>query len=222
MYDAPMRWASVLRCAFASLLLCACGAGATEALLSDQLPPKQEAPDQAERYTLTGESTKVEVDINGVVSYTLTFSDIAGELLFSAETPEKSSANVRINMNSATTSNKELERIAKSEDFLDVEKYPTATFDVRSLTKSADANSYDMVAVLDLHGTEKALTVPFTLAVDPCQALGTTSFSIDRRKFGVESDTFLDGMAGDDIDIRVRIEISRDKAPPSCRAQRAQ
>jgi polyisoprenoid-binding protein YceI len=222
MYDAAMRWQSLLRSALAAAFLCGCGASATEALLSDQLPPKREAPDEAERYELTGGTTKVEVDISGVVSYTLTFPDITGELLFSADEPERSLANVLINMKAATTKNKELERIAKSEDFLDVEKYPTATFDVRSLAKGEDANSYDMVAVLALHGVEKAVTVPFTLAVDSCQALGTTSFSIDRRKFGIESDTFLDGMAGDDIDIRVRIEIARDKAPASCGKQKAQ
>lgn len=215
-YDEQQAMRGTLVAMALALSVSACGATAAEALLSDQLPPAGQAPDQAERYTLTGDSTFVEVDINGVVSYTLTFPDVSGELLFAVDKPERSLAKVVINMKAATTSNKELERIAKSKDFLDVEKFPTASFDVRSLQKKGETNDYDMVAVLEIRGTKKAVTVPFKLAIDSCVARGTTEFSINRRKFGVESDTFLDGMASDDIDIRVRIELAREAAPPTC------
>jgi polyisoprenoid-binding protein YceI len=207
----------LLAATFAATTL-GCGASAADALIADGLPPRQEAPDEAERYALDGASTRVEVDINGAVSYTLTFPEISGELLLAADEHHRSVASVLVNMKSATTSNKELERIAKSEDFLDVENYPQATFEVRQLKKKANGSDYEMVGVLDLHGTKKAITVPFTLAVDDCRTIASTEFAIDRRKFGVESDNFLDGMASDDVDIRFRMTVPRAQAPASCSA----
>lgn len=194
----------------------ACGASAADALVADGLPPVREAPDDAERYPLDGTSTQVEVDINGMVSYTLTFPKISGELVLAATKPDRSVAKVEVNMQSATTDNKELERIAKSEDFLNVEKYPTATFEVRDLTKTEGEGSYEMVGVLSLHGVKKAITVPFLLSLSDCVTTASSEFAINRRTFGVESDTFLDGMASDDVDIRVKITVARHNRPASC------
>ncbi len=228
MYDARMRSCtsppatllSLARLFWFGTCLCACGASATEAMLSDQLPPKREAPADSERYELTGVTTQVNVDISGLVSYTMTFPEVAGELHVVADAPDQSVATVIINMKSGTTSNKEYERIAKSKDFLDVQQFPTATFDVRSLTKKPEANSYDMVAVLDLHGTQKALTVPFRFRVDACTTVATTTFSIDRRKFGVSSDGLFDSMASDNLDIRVQLQVPRSTAPATCTPNR--
>lgn len=199
-----------------ALALCACGASATEALVADGLPPAKAAPEGAERYTLSGATTVVEVDINGVVSYTLKFPDISGELFLAIQEPTRSVATLLVDTRTATTDNAELGRIAKSKDFLDVETHPQAKFEVRGLEKKPEANAYEMVGVLELHGTKKAITVPFTLHWDACRAVAASEFSVNRRQFGVASDTFLDGMASDDVDIRVRMQVPREKAPPHC------
>lgn len=208
-----------MRAAALALSLCACGASATEALVADGLPPAQAAPDDAERYTLSGATTLVEVDINGVVSYTLKFPDISGELFLAIREPTRSVASLLVDTRSATTDNAELGRIAKSKDFLDVETHPTATFEVRGLEKKTEADTYEMVGVLELHGTKKAITVPFTLYWDACRAVASSEFSVNRRQFGVASDTFLDGMASDDVDIRVRLQVPRGNAPTHCSSQ---
>ncbi len=197
--------------------LVGCGSSAaTQALVADGLPPPREAPKDAEHYPLSGSTTKVEVDINGFVSYTLRFPQISGNLVLAPNALEQSLAKVVVDTRSATTDNGELARIAKSKDFLDVETYPQATFEVRGLTKKAEADQYEMIGVLELRGTAKAVTVPFTMTTNACKTLVTTEFSVNRRQFGVESDTLLDGMASDEVGIRVRLEVPRDGAPASC------
>jgi polyisoprenoid-binding protein YceI len=186
------------------LTLTACASSAVNADYPEDLPPPRDPPDDAEVYQLDADTAVVEVDINGIVSYTLAFPKVSGELAIANDEVELS------------TDNAELGRIAKSKDFLDVEKYPDALFEIRTLTKKGEANQYELVGLLELHGKKRAITVPFTIELSQCQARARTEFTINRRRFGVESDTMMDSMASDEVEIRVKIEVPRKDAPDTC------
>jgi polyisoprenoid-binding protein YceI len=198
------------------LTLTACASSAVNADYPEDLPPPRDPPDDAEVYQLDADTAVVEVDINGIVSYTLAFPKVSGELAIANDEVELSTAKVKVDMRSATTDNTELGRIAKSKDFLDVEKYPDALFEIRTLTKKGEANQYELVGLLELHGKKRAITVPFTIELSQCQARARTEFTINRRRFGVESDTMMDSMASDEVEIRVKIEVPRKDAPDTC------
>jgi polyisoprenoid-binding protein YceI len=74
----------------------------------------------------------------------------------------------------------------KSPDFLDVEKFPKATFKSSSIEpKRAGSATHEVSGALTLHGVTQQLTFPATVSVTPTAVTGTAEVSIDRQKFGV-------------------------------------
>jgi len=78
----------------------------------------------------------------------------------------------------------------RSDDFFDVEKYPTLSFRSTKIT-STGKDSYDVQGDLIIHGVTKRITVPVqTIGVRAMPGTGDfagfeTTFNIDRRYFGV-------------------------------------
>ena len=83
-----------------------------------------------------------------------------------------------------------LEGHLKSADFFGIEKYPTATLFINKATK--DGNTYDVNANITIKG--KTESINFELEMGTSAA--TTSFKIDRTKFGIR---YGSGSFGDDL-----------------------
>jgi len=82
------------------------------------------------------------------------------------------------------------DKVLRSDDFFDVEKFPTLSF--RSMgVKAAGKESYDVEGDLTIHGMTKRVTVPVkVIGVRAMPGIGDfagfeTTFNIDRRDFGV-------------------------------------
>jgi len=97
-----------------------------------------------------------------------------------------------------------------SERFLDIKKYPTATFMVSSVEEKRK-NLFEMTGELTLKGVTQSVIVPMTI-----QSLGggvitlTGVLEIDRTVFGITfgSDKFFDNLGDKVIDDTVRIGLS--------------
>ena len=83
-----------------------------------------------------------------------------------------------------------LEGHLKSADFFGIEKYPTATLFINKATK--DGNTYNVNANITIKG--KTESINFELEMGKSAA--TTSFKIDRTKFGIR---YGSGSFGDDL-----------------------
>jgi len=83
-----------------------------------------------------------------------------------------------------------LEGHLKSADFFGIEKYPTATLFINKATK--DGNIYNVNANITIKG--KTESINFELEMGKSAA--TTSFKIDRTKFGIR---YGSGSFGDDL-----------------------
>ncbi len=103
----------------------------------------------------------------------------------------------------------------KSADFLDVEKFPKATFKILEVKHPADnaAEGHELTGTLSLKNVTKTFTVPATVSVDDAGVVHLASqFSIDRSDFGISygskkkfTDLAKDKVINDMVDLKVVI-----------------
>lgn len=118
------------------------------------------------------------------------FQDYDGSLTYDAAKPEASFIEVTVQAASLDTRNATRDKVLRSDDFFDVEKYPTLSF--RSVTaKSTGADSFEATGDLTIHGVTKRITIPAKLiGARVMPGVGDfagfeTTFNIDRREYGV-------------------------------------
>ena len=90
------------------------------------------------------------------------FTEANGTLDLDTGNVENSKLNVVINTSSLASGYEALDKHLKSSDFLDVEKFPQATFESTSISKTSDTTA-DVTGNLTLHGVTKPVTLNVTL-----------------------------------------------------------
>lgn len=210
---------AVLLLSLTAASLVACGASAPLASVVDAVPDALTPEGDAETIGLDPSNTKVEVEVTAVTSHTVRFKS-TGSLTISPNNVLASTVSLDIDTTSAEASMGMVEDMAKSDDFLAVGTYPTATFRSRSLAKPAEEKDekLDLFGQLNLHGTTKTLKVPAAVEIDPCEVKVRTEFSLDRHDYGVGVGSSMDGSVGDEILVRIDVRAKRPKAADSCAA----
>ena len=87
-----------------------------------------------------------------------TFNDFDGDFSFDAAKPEESKVNVTLETASVDTNHAERDRHLRSDDFLNVAKHPTATFESTSV-KSTGGGTADITGNLTLNGVTKPVVI---------------------------------------------------------------
>jgi len=105
------------------------------------------------------------------------FNTFAGEFSYDEKNPAASQVKVMIDTASIDSNHAERDKHLRSEDFLDVKKYPQATFVSTGYTESADGKAV-LQGDLTLHG----VTRPVTIDVEQIGA-GTDPWGGYRRGF---------------------------------------
>ena len=85
------------------------------------------------------------------------FNDFGGSFTWDKDNPEASSINVTIQTASLDSNHAERDKHLREADFLDVEKYPEATF--KSTKYNGDAAGGKLDGILTLHGVSKPITI---------------------------------------------------------------
>jgi len=118
------------------------------------------------------------------------FQDFSGTLVYSAQDPSKCTIDVTVQSASLDTRVANRDRVLRSDDFFDVEKFPTLSF--RSTIVTATGSEiYSVEGDLTIHGVTKHITVPIkVIGVRVIPGIGDfagfeTTFIIDRRDYGV-------------------------------------
>jgi len=118
------------------------------------------------------------------------FQDFNGTLAYSAQDPAKCKIDVTVQAASLDTRSSGRDKVLRSDDFFDVEKFPTLSF--RSTGVAATGKeTYDVEGDLTIHGVTKHITVPAKIiGVRLMPGIGDfagfeTTFTIDRRDFVV-------------------------------------
>ena len=119
-----------------------------------------------------------------------TFQDFSGTLTYSVVDPAKCKIDVTVQAASLDTRVANRDKVLRSDDFFDVEKFPTLSFRSTSV-KATGKETYDVEGDLTIHGVTKHITVPVKMiGVRVMPGIGDfagfeTTFNIDRRDFGV-------------------------------------
>jgi polyisoprenoid-binding protein YceI len=118
------------------------------------------------------------------------FQEFSGTITYSAQDPSKCRIDVTVQAASLDTRNWVRDRELRTDDFFDVEKFPTLSFRSTGV-KTTGKETYDVEGDLTIHGVTKRVTVPVKMiGVRVMPGIGDfagfeTTFNIDRRDFGV-------------------------------------
>lgn len=86
------------------------------------------------------------------------FNDFSGEFKLDAENPQNSSVTATIQTASIDSNHAERDKHLRGDDFLDVKKFPTATFKSTSIEKTGEQTA-KITGDFTLHGVTKPVTL---------------------------------------------------------------
>jgi polyisoprenoid-binding protein YceI len=113
---------------------------------------------------------------------------------------------------SLTTDTEKLTEHIKTKDFLDVEKFPKATFKSTSVVvKPAAGATHEVTGQLTLHGVTNEISFPVLVVVTPESVKGSGEIHIDRKKFGVVYPGMPDDLIKDDVVLKPVFVFPRQK-----------
>lgn len=87
------------------------------------------------------------------------FDTFSGDFSYDPAKPEASTVNVTIDTGSINSNHAERDKHLRSPDFLNVEKYPKATFVSKKIVLDDDKNEFDIVGDLTLNGVTKSISI---------------------------------------------------------------
>ena len=118
---------------------------------------------QAATYDIDNEGAHASINFKiqhlGYSWLTGRFNDFDGTFEYDKAAPAKSSINVTIDTTSIDSNHAERDKHLKGSDFLDVKKYPTATFKSTGF-KSTGEGKGEITGDFTLHGVTKSITFP--------------------------------------------------------------
>ncbi len=117
-------------------------------------------PVQAAEYKIDPTHSFIEFKINhlGISWMHGRFNTLSGNLNYDSTSPNDSRIKLDIDPASVDTNHAERDKHLRSEDFLDVEKYPDASFSSSSFVAN-DAGGGTLTGVLSLHGVSKDIII---------------------------------------------------------------
>jgi polyisoprenoid-binding protein YceI len=161
------------------------------------------------------------------------FGEYAGTLTYDAENPAASKVEATIQAASIDTNNEKRDGHLKSDDFFDVEKFPSITFVSKSV--AVDGKKLTLTGDLTMHGSVdeagkvQPITKPVTLNGEVTGMIGepgkrragfSVTGTVNRKDFGITWNKTLDQdntLLGDDVAIMIDVEAV-EKAPAAAEA----
>jgi len=189
-------------------LLCACANPAADQpkAVTTQAAPVSSPAVSGERYLITSENSKVEFVASKVTgSHHGGFGKVSGAIDY-AGTPENSRVTINIQTNSVTTDTPDLTRHLQTADFFDVAKYPQATFASTQIKAGGDnAATHTVTGNLELHGVTRSITFPASIKVAPDAITVDSTFSLNRKDFGINYAGAADNLIRDEVVLTLKV-----------------
>ena len=194
------------------MFLAACSdpaADSTKAVTGEAARVASPAP-QGQKYQITPQNSKIEFVGSKVTgSHNGSFQTFSGEIDY-AGAPENSRVNITMQTDSLTADDPKLTEHLKTADFFDVAKFPQATFVSTDIKPGGEKGAtHTVTGNLTLHGVTNAITFPATIAVTPDTATVDSSFSINRKDFGINYAGASDNLIRDDVVLKLTIRADK-------------
>lgn len=146
------------------------------------------------------------------------FTGVAGSLRLDENDILNSSVEASLDARSVNTREPQRDAHLKSEDFFDVEKFPTLTFKSTSLSRNSDGE-LEVAGDLTIHGVSRRVVFevegPSSAAKDPWgnTRLGLSAVAkINRKDFGLTWNTALETggiLVGDEVTLTLDVQFIR-------------
>ena len=197
------------------LLLVACSnpaADKTKAVTSEASSASPQSPASGEKYAVNPQNSKIEFVASKVTgSHHGEFQDFSGGIDYAGQ-PEKSRVNVTITMASVKTDTDQLTQHLKTPDFFDVGKFPQAIFNSTEIKPGGDKGaSHTITGNFQLHGITKSISFPATISVTPDTINVESTFSINRKDFGINYAGAADNLIRDEVVMSLHIKAGKGK-----------
>lgn len=144
------------------------------------------------------------------------FTGLSGVLKLDESDYSLSAVAVSIPIATIRTSDEKLDAHLKNEDFFDVEKFPTMTFQSSNIQSVGDRD-YEVTGELTIHGLTKSVTLNVNDVSEPAtdpwgnRRIGLSgSTRINRKDFGIIWNTALDSggvLVGDEVKITLDVQF---------------
>lgn len=195
------------------LLVAACGNPATnksQAVTGEAQQAPSAQPTGAQTFKITPENSKVEFVGSKVTgSHNGSFQKFSGETHYTGDVTT-SHVTITMETDSITTDDDGLTKHLKTPDFFDVAKYPQAKFESTAIKAGGDKGaSHTVTGNLTLHGVTKSVTFPATIAVAPDAVTVDSTFTINRKDFGINYAGAADNLIRDDVVLTLKVKATK-------------
>jgi polyisoprenoid-binding protein YceI len=182
----------------------------TKATTGEAAQVASPATAQGQKYVITPQNSKIEFVGSKVTGQEKgSFGDFSGQVDY-AGSPENSRVNITMKIESITTASPGLDKHLKTADFFDVAKYPEASFASTAIKAGGENGaSHTVTGNLTMHGVTKAITFPATINVTPDAATVESSFSINRKDFGINYAGATDNLIRDNVVLTLKIRANK-------------
>ena len=111
-------------------------------------------------------------------------------------------------MNGSPKQKKMLENHLRSDDFFDTNKFPTATFQIKTVKKINDTNyNYQITGILTIKGISNAISFPVKISQsNSVFTLTSAEFTFNRKHYGLKYNIFEDMLISNDVQMIVTIQ----------------
>ncbi|MBD3236831.1 MAG: polyisoprenoid-binding protein [Candidatus Eisenbacteria bacterium] len=146
------------------------------------------------------------------------FTDFSGTLQYDPSVPTHSRITLTIQSASIDTDNDRRDNHLRSDDFFNVEEFPTITFVSKQITARQEPDRYDVVGDLTIRDVTREVVVGVEmLGLAEIPGMGKRGgfearTTIDRTDYGVSWNRLIEAggaMLGDEVEIEVSLEVVR-------------
>jgi polyisoprenoid-binding protein YceI len=138
------------------------------------------------------------------------FGNLSGTILFNSSDISRSSVNVTIDVSTIDTGMEARDSVLKSSNFLDVNRFPSATFVSTSVARSG--NGLSVAGNLTLHGVIKPIVLQVegpngpACGMDHKPHIGfSATASLSRAVFGIATG-YPTGIVGDEVKLTIELD----------------
>jgi polyisoprenoid-binding protein YceI len=197
------------------LLMMACSNPAedkSKAVTREAAPATPQSSSQGVKYVITPQNSRIEFVASKVTgSHNGSFKDFSGEIDYAGQ-PEKGRVTVAINTASVQTDTPDLTKHLQTPDFFDVAKYPQATFTSTEIKPGGEKGAtHTVTGNFQLHGVTKSITFPATITPNADAITIESTFSINRKDFGVNYAGAANNLIRDEVVMSLHIKAERAK-----------
>lgn len=146
------------------------------------------------------------------------FGSFEGTLSYDPENIGATSASVQVDPATIDTENEKRDEHLRGDDFFDVAKFPTVTFESTGVKDIEKDGSFTLVGDMTMHGVTKSVDLRFEPFSDAVTSRGRTKRGVsitgkfDRQDFGINWSKLLDngGLAvGNEIRLVIDLELNQ-------------